>query len=76
MNTQIRLAIYRFLQSSGPTDSRAVISRFAAQFQTTKQRIAGNISHMVCNMGTVAIRQNYPHSVLYLPGLPVCRPVK
>lgn len=65
MNRTIRTAILDYIAVNGPTDSRILISLLAKQFGTTKQRISGNISHMVCQSGTVSIIRNKPHSMLY-----------
>lgn len=65
MNINIRSAIQQYIATNGPTDSRVVIAMFANQFNTTKQRISGNISFMVCKAKTVSIIRNKPHSVLY-----------
>ncbi len=65
MNIIIRTAIQQFIATNGPTDSRVVISRFANQFKTTKQRISGNISYMICKAGTISIIRNKPCSILY-----------
>lgn len=65
MNRTIRTAILDYIAINGPTDSRKLISLLAKQFGTTKQRISGNISHMVCHLGVVSIIRNNPHSILY-----------
>lgn len=65
MNGRIRAAIQNFIKTNGPTDSRAVIEIFANQFSTTKQRISGNVSFMVCKAGTISIIKNNPKSILY-----------
>ncbi len=65
MNIRIRQAIAQYISTHGATDSRAIISMFAHQFNTTKQRISGNISFMVCKAGTLSIIRNRPHSILY-----------
>lgn len=65
MNRSIRTAIQRYIAANGPTDSRILISLLAKRFKTTKQRISGNISYMVCHAGTISIIRNKPHSILY-----------
>lgn len=65
MNNAIRAAIQNYILANGPTDSRVLISLLAKQFSTTKQRISGNISYMVCRVSTISIIRNKPHSVLY-----------
>ena len=44
MNRRIRIAILAYIASNGATDTRKVISIMAKRFNTTKQRISGNIS--------------------------------
>lgn len=58
MNIQIRQAIQSYISTNGPSDSRIVINQLAQQFNTTKQRISGNISYMVCRAGTLQIHRN------------------
>lgn len=65
MNGRIRAAIQNYIAANGPVDSRVLISFLAKQFSTTKQRISGNISYMVCRAGTISIIRNNPHSLLY-----------
>lgn len=65
MNTLIRNDIQDYIAVNGPTDSRFVISTFATKYRTTKQRISGNISALVCKQGTLSIHRNRPHSILY-----------
>ncbi len=49
MNRRIRIAILAYIASNGATDTRKVISIMAKRFNTTKQRISGNISWLVRN---------------------------
>ena len=63
--TIIRSAMQQHIAMNGPTDSRVLISIMARRFKTTKQRISGNISYMVCKAGTLSIIRNKPHSILY-----------
>lgn len=65
MNTEIRAAIQNYLATNGPIESRALILLLATQFNTTKQRISGNISYMVCRDVSISLHRNYPHSVLF-----------
>ena len=65
MNRMIRNAIQNYIATNGPTDSRALISIMARRFGTTKQRISGNISFMICKAGTLSIIRNRPNSILY-----------
>lgn len=65
MNKRIRMAIENYVKTNGAIDSRVLIAMFAKQFSTTKQRISGNISYMVCNESTLSIIRNRPHSILY-----------
>lgn len=65
LNSSIRNAIQNYITVNGPIDSRVLIDLLANQFKTTKQRISGNISFMVCKVGTISIIRNKPHSILY-----------
>lgn len=65
MNRMIRNAIQQYIVTNGPTDSRVIIAIMAKRFGTTKQRISGNISFMVCKAGTLSIVRNRPNSILY-----------
>lgn len=65
MNIRIRQAILQYILTHGATDSRVIIRIFAHRFRTTKQRISGNISYMVCKAGTLSIISNKPSSIIY-----------
>ncbi len=65
MNVTIRTAIQNYISVNGPTESRLIIDIMAKRFTTTKQRISGNISYMVCKAGTLSIIRNRPHSLVY-----------
>jgi len=65
MNSSIRSAVSAYIAANGPTNTRTVIYLLANQFQTTKQRISGNISFMVCRAGTLQVIRNKPNSVIY-----------
>lgn len=65
MNKRIRIAIEGYVKAHGVIDSRVLIAMFAMRFSTTKQRISGNISYMVCKEGTLSIIRKKPHSILY-----------
>ena len=65
MNHQIRQAISQYISLHGATESRALIRLFAQQFRTSKQRISGNLSYMICKAGTLSIIRNRPHSIVY-----------
>lgn len=64
-NKTIRNDIERYLHTYGPKNVRALITLFAAKYSTSKQRIAGNISYMVCKEMTATIISNAPNSVIY-----------
>ena len=64
MNRRIRIAILAYIASNGATDTRKVISIMAHRFNTTKQRISGNVSYLVTS-GTVYIVPNRPNSYIY-----------
>lgn len=65
MNYQIRRSIENYIKKQGPQDTRVMIDMFAKLFNTTKQRIAGNISCMKCIEGSTNISPNKPHSIMY-----------
>lgn len=62
---QIRRAIRKYVEKFGPQDSRELIDKFSRRIKTSKQRISGNISCLVCIDGTVSIERNRPHSIMY-----------
>lgn len=64
MNYRIRNAIVAYIAANGMVDTRFIINRMSNIYNTSKQRISGNISHMVRN-GIVQITRNRPHSVIY-----------
>ena len=63
MNYRIRRAIERYIQVHGQQDTRDVIALFAKRFNTTKQRISGNISCMKCREQSHS-KQTTQHYVL------------
>lgn len=65
MNVRIRRAIENYVKSNGRQDTRDVIAIFAKRFNTTKQRISGNISYMKCREQSINIIPNKPHSIMY-----------
>lgn len=65
MNYRIRRAIESYIQANGQQDTRDVIDLFAKRFNTTKQRISGNISCMKCREQSIDIIPNKPHSIMY-----------
>lgn len=65
MNYRIRRAIENYVKANGCQYTRDVIARFAKQFNTTKQRISGNISCMKCREQSINIIPNKPHSLMY-----------
>lgn len=66
MNARIRRSILSFLTKYGSIDSRELIGIMAQRFQTSRQRISGNISWMVMS-GAVGLTVIHPgrESVLY-----------
>ncbi len=66
MNYQIRQAIERYIHANGRQETREIITLFAKRFNTTKQRISGNISCMKCCEQSINIIPNKPHSIMYL----------
>lgn len=65
MNYKIRRAIEYYVKTNGCKDTREVIALFAKRFNTTKQRISGNISCMKCLERSINIIPNKPHSIMY-----------
>ncbi|MBO5303643.1 MAG: hypothetical protein J6A92_06290 [Lachnospiraceae bacterium] len=65
MNYQIRRAIENYINVNGHQYTRDVIAIFAKRFNTTKQRISGNISCMKCCEHSINIIPNKPHSIMY-----------
>ena len=68
---QIRRAIRKYVEKFGKQDSRYIIEIFSKGIRTSKQRISGNISCLVCIDGTVSLIRNKPHSVMYSEKSPV-----
>lgn len=64
-NAQIRNEIEIYVRKNGPQNTRTLISLFAARFSTSKQRIAGNVSCMVCMEQTANIMAGAPNSIIY-----------
>lgn len=62
---QIRRAIRKYVEKFGPQDSRELIDKFSREIKTSKERISGNISCLVCIDGTVSIERIRPHSIMY-----------
>lgn len=73
MNYRIRRAIEGYIQANGQQDTRDVIALFAKRFNTTKQRISGNISCMKCREQSINIIPNKPHSIMYQDTHPASR---
>ena len=65
MNYQIRRAMENYIKKHGRQDTRVMIDMYAKLFNTTKQRISGNISCMKCIEGSINIIPNKPHSIMY-----------
>jgi hypothetical protein len=64
-NKQIRRAIKTYIKHYGMQDTRIIIDKFSKTFNTTKQRISGNISCMKCIDRSINIIKNKPHSKMY-----------
>lgn len=64
-NKGIRRSIYKYIKRFGKQDTRFIIDIFSTAFNTTKQRISGNLSCMKCIDGTINIIPNKPHSIMY-----------
>lgn len=61
MNNMIRIAIMAYLNAHGKQNTRTIISMFAKQFNTSKQRISGNLRAMKYDFNAITI-------VTYVPG--------
>lgn len=61
MNNRIRNEILTYIITNGRQDTRTIISVFAKRFNTSKQRISGNLRAMKYNFNTINI-------VTYTPG--------
>ena len=66
MNNKIRIAIMSYLNANGKQNTRTIISMFAEQFNTSKQRISGNLRAMKYNFNTINIVTYTPGSYLSL----------
>ncbi len=66
MNYNIRRTIEDYLKLNGSQNTRIVIGIFAQKFNTTKQRISGNISYMKCHEHSIYILSNKPNSIAFL----------
>lgn len=64
-NVQIRQTIEDYIKANGRQNTRRVISKFARELGTSKQRISGNISYMKCVDGTIDIIPNKPNSIMF-----------
>lgn len=63
-NSLIRRSMKNYIKKYGPQDTRVMIDKFSKVFNTTKQRISGNISYMNCIEGSITIIKNKPHSIM------------
>lgn len=66
MNYIIRRTIENYLKLNGSQNTRIMIDIFAKQFNTTKQRISGNISYMKCYEHSINILSNKPNSIAFI----------
>ena len=64
-NSTIRRTMRNYVKKYGPQDTRIMINKFSKFFNTTKQRISGNLSCMSCIEGSITIIKNKPHSIMY-----------
>lgn len=64
MNGRIRAAILADIHKNGARNTRKLNDTYSKLFNTTKQRISGNISFLVTS-GTVSIVRNRPNSCIY-----------
>ena len=64
-NSTIRRVMRNYIREYGPQDTRIMINKFSKFFNTTKQRISGNLSCMSCIEGSITIVKNKPHSIMH-----------
>lgn len=64
-NSTIRRTIGNYVKKYGPQDTRIIITKFSKFFNTTKQRISGNLSCMSCIEESITIIKNKPHSIMH-----------
>ena len=63
-NIRICHTILLYIQAYGATSTRDIISIISKQFDTTRQRISGNIFCMVCKTRCVKLTSNKPNSTI------------
>ena len=66
INSRIRADIVAFVLANGNTDTRVLIKILAQRFNTTKQRISGNISFIVAKQGLLSITTIAPNKESYI----------
>ena len=64
MNLNIRTDTVNMLMQGGK-DTRKIVEILAKKYNTTKQRICGNLSYLK-RCGAIRIVSNRPHSMAYL----------
>ncbi|MCC8136077.1 MAG: hypothetical protein LIO40_05320 [Ruminococcus sp.] len=64
LNTRIRRTITTLIANQGQIDTRVLINQLSKAYNTSKQRICGNISALKTWQGYTII-PNPPHSVIY-----------
>jgi len=64
LNFNIRSDISNYISLYGKANTRFLIATLSQQYNTTKQRVSGNLSAMVRYFG-YNIASNPPHSVIY-----------
>lgn len=64
MNEIIRDSILDYIDANGVTDTRTMVETMARWFETSKQRIAGNISYLVCKTGKLSILRMKGYNIL------------
>ena len=64
LNMSIRSDICEHIAVFGETESRTIIDIYSAKYQTSRQRISGNLTTLL-KIGALSINRNYPHSTLF-----------
>ncbi|MDY4784318.1 hypothetical protein [Pygmaiobacter massiliensis] len=64
MNTNIRIDTVNMLMQ-GKIETREIVKILAKKYNTTKQRICGNLSYLK-RCGAIHVFSDRPHSVAYL----------
>lgn len=64
MNEIIRDSILDYVNANGATDTKTMVETMARWFETSKHRIAGNISYLVCKTEKLSILRVKGYKIL------------